>query len=100
MSKSNDRKRLVLLIDQLHATGKDFVVQQYFFFSYRQLHVLDETWVMNACREDCCYVSMDFQGDMKIAAKRNSSQNTIVRDYVLPDFTTIRYATDMDFVFA
>ena len=22
--------------------------------SYRQLHVLDETYVMNACREDCC----------------------------------------------
>ena len=59
--------------------------------SYRQLHVLDETWVMNACREDCCYVSMDFQGDMKKASKRNSPENTVGRDYVLPDFTTIRY---------
>ncbi len=39
--------------------------------SYRQLHVLDETHVMNACKEDCCYVSMDFHEDMKKAALRN-----------------------------
>ena len=46
--------------------------------SYRQLHVLDETYVMNACREDCCYVSMDFEGDMKRAALRVSGLQTHV----------------------
>ena len=35
-----------------------------------QLHVLDETYVMNACREDCCYVSLDYDADMRTAAKR------------------------------
>ena len=53
--------------------------------SYRQLHVLDETYVMNGCKEDCCYVAKDF--DVEVAkAKRNE----IARDYVLPDFTAIR----------
>ncbi|KAI5643716.1 actin domain-containing protein [Phthorimaea operculella] len=40
-------------------------------------------------KEDSCFVSQNFMGDMEIAKKRGSS-NTIVRDYVLPDYTTIR----------
>jgi len=58
--------------------------------SYRQLHVLDETYVMNACREDCCYVSLDYDSDMRTAAKRSSTENSVARDYVLPDFTSLR----------
>lgn len=51
---------------------------------------MDETYVMNACREDCCYVSLDFDDDMRMSQKRNHSDNKVVRDYVLPDFTTLR----------
>ncbi len=40
--------------------------------SYRQLHVLDETHVMNACKEDCCFVSLDFEGDMRTAQLRRN----------------------------
>jgi len=58
--------------------------------SYRQLHVLDETHVMNACKEDCCYVSMDFEKDMATASLRNQVGNTVAVDYVLPDFTSLR----------
>ena len=53
--------------------------------SYRQLHVLDETYVMNGCKEDCCYVAKDFDVEMVKAKK-----NLVARDYVLPDFTAIR----------
>ena len=53
--------------------------------SYRQLHVLDETYVMNGCKEDCCYVAKDFDAEM-VKAKNN----LVARDYVLPDFTAIR----------
>nr|ACO15496.1 Actin-related protein 6 [Caligus clemensi] len=56
--------------------------------SYRQLHVLDETYVMNACKEDACFVSLDFKGDMKESLKFRG--NTIARDYVLPDFNNLR----------
>uniref|UniRef100_A0A2L2YCC9 Actin-related protein 6 n=2 Tax=Parasteatoda tepidariorum TaxID=114398 RepID=A0A2L2YCC9_PARTP len=57
--------------------------------SYRQLNVMDETFVMNQVKEDVCYVSTDFWNDMKVA-KLRGKQNTIVRDYVLPDYTVIR----------
>jgi actin-related protein 6 len=49
----------------------------------RQLHVLDETFVMNACKEDCCYVAKDWADDVRIA-KKKGTDNTIIRDYVLP----------------
>ncbi|XP_049882770.1 actin-related protein 6 [Pectinophora gossypiella] len=57
--------------------------------SYRQLNVMDETYVINQVKEDSCFVSQDFMGDMEIA-KKKAPYNTIVRDYVLPDYTTIR----------
>ncbi len=45
---------------------------------------------MNACREDCCFVSLNFEEDMRTASKRLSPSNHILQDYVLPDFTTLR----------
>lgn len=35
--------------------------------SYRQLMVMDETYVINQVKEELCYVSTDFELDMKIA---------------------------------
>ncbi len=66
--------------------------------SYRQIHVLDETYVMNACKEDSCFVSLNYTNDMKLSQKealinpRRAHEHNfkIARDYVLPDFTTIR----------
>ena len=64
--------------------------------SYRQIHVLDETYVMNAAKEDACYVSLDFNAQMKAAKaeskkrRRDGYKYQIAREYVLPDFTTIR----------
>lgn len=57
--------------------------------SYRQLHVLDETYVMNQVKEDTCFVSQDFLRDMAIA-KRKPPENSIICEYVLPDFTNRR----------
>lgn len=50
---------------------------------------MDETHVMNQVKEDACFVSQNFLQDMDIARKRDK-ENTIARDYVLPDFTTLR----------
>lgn len=64
--------------------------------SYRQIHVLDETHVMNSAKEDACYVSVDFAGDMRAARaearrrRKDGGAYKIAREYVLPDFTTIR----------
>ncbi|XP_064629409.1 actin-related protein 6-like [Lineus longissimus] len=57
--------------------------------SYRQLMVMDESHVMNQCKEDVCFVSTDFKQDMAIAASKGR-QNSIARDYVLPDYTHIK----------
>lgn len=57
--------------------------------SYRQLNVMDETYVINQAKEDSCFVSQDFLVDMEIA-KKKGLENTIVKDYVLPDYTSIR----------
>lgn len=57
--------------------------------SYRQLNVIDETFVMNQCKEDTCFVSSNLDKDLEIC-KSNRSSNTIVVDYVLPDYTITR----------
>lgn len=57
--------------------------------SYRQLNVMDETYVMNQVKEDVCYVSNNFSNDLKISQLRGKD-NTIVCDYVLPDYTVIK----------
>lgn len=57
--------------------------------SYRQLHVMDETYVMNQVKEDACFVSQNFGNDMEIARRRGTA-NSIMREYVLPDFTNRR----------
>lgn len=57
--------------------------------SYRQLHVMDETYVINQVKEDSCFVSQEFYKDMEVA-KNKLENNTIAKDYVLPDYTTLR----------
>ncbi|XP_013398165.1 actin-related protein 6 [Lingula anatina] len=57
--------------------------------SYRQLMVMDETYVINQMKEDVCYVSTQFQKDMDIARKKGAD-NTVTCDYVLPDYTHIK----------
>lgn len=57
--------------------------------SYRQLNVMDESYVINQVKEDACFVSQNFNADMKLARKK-FPENTIIQDYVLPDFTSIR----------
>ncbi|XP_071453568.1 actin-related protein 6 [Hetaerina americana] len=57
--------------------------------SYRHLNVMEETYVMNQVKEDACFISQDFNRDMN-EARGLLGKNSIVRDYILPDYTTIR----------
>lgn len=50
---------------------------------------MEETCVINQMKEDVCFVSQNLKSDMKIA-QMNGDKNTIVRNYVLPDFNSIR----------
>ena len=57
--------------------------------SYRQLQVLDETYVMGQVKEDACFVSLDLYQDMQRARQRGA-EDTVVVEYVLPNFTSTR----------
>lgn len=50
---------------------------------------MEETHVINQVKEDTCFVSQDVKQDMEIAAL-SGEKNTIVKNYVLPDFNNIR----------
>ncbi|XP_078662939.1 actin-related protein 6-like [Branchiostoma floridae x Branchiostoma belcheri] len=76
-------------IRRLNVGGKMLTNHLKEIISYRQLHVLDETYVMNQVKEDVCYVSSQFYRDME-TAKLRGKDNTVLRDYVLPDFSQIK----------
>ncbi|KAK6627362.1 hypothetical protein RUM44_009839 [Polyplax serrata] len=82
-------KKVANAIRRIDVGGKLLTNHLKDIISYRQLHVMDETYVINQVKEDSCFVSQDFMKDMAIASKKGP-QNVIMREYVLPDYTTIR----------
>ncbi|GAA5871145.1 hypothetical protein JCM8547_001470 [Rhodosporidiobolus lusitaniae] len=52
--------------------------------SYRHWYMMDQTAVMENCKEKACYVTNRWEEDWEVA---NKPSNPIVRTYVLPDFT-------------
>ncbi|CAH1396441.1 unnamed protein product [Nezara viridula] len=84
-------------IKRINVGGKILTNHLKEIISYRQLHVMEETYVMNQVKEDTCFVSVDYMADMATARKKYPG-NDIVRDYILPDFTNLRrgYAQTLD----
>lgn len=76
-------------IHRINVGGKLLTNHLKEIISYRQLHVMDETHVINQVKEDVCYVSQQFYKDMEIAQQKGE-ENTVMRDYVLPDFSSIK----------
>lgn len=81
-------KKLKNAIRRINVGGKVLTNHLKDIISYRQLHVMDETYVMNQVKEDVCYISCDFWKDMELAKRKQN--NPIVKDYVLPDYTIIK----------
>ncbi|XP_046549128.1 LOW QUALITY PROTEIN: actin-related protein 6-like [Haliotis rubra] len=82
-------KKIKEAIRRVNVGGKLLTNHLKEIISYRQLMVMDETYVINQVKEDVCYVATDFYADMNVARKRGK-ENTIARDYVLPDYTHIK----------
>ncbi|KAJ8079909.1 Actin- protein 6 [Marasmius tenuissimus] len=55
--------------------------------SFRQWNMMDETYIMNDVKENCCYVSQDFRRDLELT-RLDLKDNTVVQQYVLPDLST------------
>jgi len=69
--------------------GKLLTNQLKSVISYRQLVVMNETYIINEIKENVCFVSLDFQEDMK-KARLPISENPHAIDYVLPDYNEIK----------
>uniref|UniRef100_A0A8W8MKS3 Actin-related protein 6 n=2 Tax=Magallana gigas TaxID=29159 RepID=A0A8W8MKS3_MAGGI len=82
-------KKIPEAVKRVNVGGKVLTNHLKEVISYRQLMVMDETYVINQVKEDVCYVSSQFMEDMDIA-KKKGKENTIARDYVLPDYTHIK----------
>lgn len=56
--------------------------------SYRQMNVMDETYVINQCKEDVCFVATNFEEKLKECSQ--DKRNKVIKDYILPDFTNVK----------
>ena len=56
--------------------------------STRYLDLQQETQIVNDIKHQLCYVSMDFESDLAISKLTKPGQNTLRREYYLPDFLT------------
>ncbi|XP_052240121.1 actin-related protein 6-like isoform X2 [Dreissena polymorpha] len=82
-------KKLTESIVRVNVGGKLLTNHLKEIISYRQLMVMDETYVINQLKEDVCYVSTQFNADM-LTSRKKGLANTVMRDYVLPDYTHIK----------
>lgn len=82
-------KKVLSAVRRIDVGGKVLTNHLKDIISYRQLNVMDESYVINQVKEDSCFVSQDFYSDMRTAQKK-TSENSIAREYVLPDCTTIK----------
>ncbi|KAJ1803350.1 Actin- protein 6, partial [Coemansia sp. RSA 2599] len=55
--------------------------------SFRYWDMMEETYIMNAVKERCCFVSRDFYGDLETAHRRGRD---LAIEYVLPDFANTK----------
>ncbi|CAG9807802.1 unnamed protein product [Chironomus riparius] len=82
-------KKVLSAIRRIDIGGKLLTNHLKEVISYRFLNVMDESFVINQMKEDSCFVSQDFNADMAMA-KKKYPENKTIREYVLPDCTTIR----------
>ncbi|KAI0209778.1 Actin-related protein 6 [Lamellibrachia satsuma] len=90
-------KKLTEGVRRINIGGKVLTNHLKEIISYRQLMVMDETYVVNQMKEDVCYISTQLWKDIDIV-KKKGKENTVVRDYILPDYTHIKrgYIKSMD----
>ncbi|KAI8365927.1 actin family [Radiomyces spectabilis] len=74
-------------IKRINVGGKLLTNQLKETVSFRYYDMMEETYIINQMKETCCYVSQNVIPDLDIC-RRPYNENTIVQEYVLPDFST------------
>ena len=93
-------------MDRVNVGGKLLTNYLKELVSFRQWYMMEDTYIINAAKESCCYVSLDFEKDQDICksvlfllllpwkysqrflARLETKTNDIVRNYVLPDYSS------------
>lgn len=52
--------------------------------SYRHYNMMDESYIVNEVKEQCCYVSTKFAEDLDLCKKLSLAKNPLAIEYVLP----------------
>ncbi|CAO3651657.1 unnamed protein product [Cunninghamella echinulata] len=81
------RKPITKAIKRIDVGGKLLTNHLKETVSFRQYDLMEETYIVNDVKEECCYISQDIMSDLAIA-REPYPKNTIIQEYVLPDFTT------------
>ncbi|KAJ7582804.1 actin-related protein Arp6 [Mycena floridula] len=76
-------------VKRLDVGGKLLTNQLKELISFRQWNMMDETYIMNEVKEECCFVSTDFKGDLE-TCRVDLKSNPIVQRYLLPDMSSNR----------
>ena len=58
--------------------------------SYKEINLRGETHLVNHIKEATCFVSHDFAADMQRSHRSNLAKGGLLREYVLPDYRTIK----------
>lgn len=83
-----DGRMMSEFVLRLNVGGKILTNRLVDIISYRHLDVRSELHIINQCKEDVCYVSTNFWGDLDLS-RSNPSRNPILREYVLPDYAEV-----------
>ncbi|KAI8080074.1 actin family [Halteromyces radiatus] len=81
------RKPITKAIRRINVGGKLLTNQLKETVSFRYYDMMEETYIINDVKEASCYVSQNAMHDLDIC-RLDGAKNTIVQDFVLPDFTT------------
>lgn len=87
-SEKHGYLKLKQAIRRIDLGGKALTNHLKEIISYRQMNVMDETYVINQCKEDVCFIAEDFEEKLKEC--QQNKHNKVTRDYILPDFTNVK----------
>lgn len=95
-SRKHEFLKLKPAIRRIDIGGKLLTNHLKDIISYRQMNVMDETYVINQCKEDVCFVATNFEEKLKEVEQNKRSK--VFQDYILPDFTNVKrgYARNPD----
>jgi len=82
-----NNKKVVEALTRIDIGGKFLTNHLKELVSYGQLQVMDETYVVNQMKEELCFMSTDFKGDMSKSFSKDNDELT--KYYRLPDFTKV-----------